>query len=114
VRGERRRTTGVSPHAGRTYNPGVAGIELAGSPECYIMTGPQTGGRSHKWISDIRSVSVGYENEGAKRNANIRANLGSFRQAMNFDEILAFMDEFAKAEEVLGKLEKRKSDLGLK
>jgi hypothetical protein len=46
VRGERRRTTGVSPHAGRTYNPGVAGIELAGSPECYIMTGPKTGSRS--------------------------------------------------------------------
>ena len=45
-RGERRRATGVSPHAGRTHNPGVDGIELAGNPECYIMTGPKTGCRS--------------------------------------------------------------------
>ena len=34
------------PHAGRFYRPSVGRIECAGVPECYIMTGPKTGGRS--------------------------------------------------------------------
>ncbi len=46
VRGQRRRPTGVSPHVGRTNHPGRDTNELAGIPQCYIMTGPITGGRS--------------------------------------------------------------------
>lgn len=67
-----------------------------------------------KWVSDSRSISIGYGHDESDRNQHIRGHQGEFRQAMNFDEILALMDEIEKQKETLGKLEQRKRDLGLK
>src|SRR6266478_9728735 len=55
VRRERRRATGVSPHAGRFHRPDVGRFGRAGAPECYLMTGPKTGGRS-KVLDHYQSV----------------------------------------------------------
>ena len=52
--------------------------------------------------------------ENLKRDAIIRASLGKFRSAMNFDEALALMDEIANAEKQMASLTVRKSALGLK
>lgn len=70
-----------------------------------------------KWLTDAQAlppVRMGYEFPEEKRNANIRANLGTFRAAMNFEEILALMDEVKRAETLLGQIEQRKNDFGLK
>jgi len=67
-----------------------------------------------KWIRSVQSVSTNYSPDELTRNNNIRTNLDTFRNAMNFDDVLLLMDEIKKANQLLETLEKRKADLGLK
>ena len=46
VRRECHRATGVFPHTDRFERPNAGGIECEGAPECYIVTGLKTEGRS--------------------------------------------------------------------
>jgi hypothetical protein len=71
-------------------------------------------GEVRRWISDAQSIQSSLNQDKIKRDTNIRTNSGSFRTVMNFDEILALMDECAAAEILLDQLAKRKADLGLK
>ncbi len=49
-----------------------------------------------------------------KRDANIRANLAQYREALNLDAAVSLMDEIGQAEQELGSLSERKKALGLK
>jgi hypothetical protein len=67
-----------------------------------------------KWIRSVQNVSTNYSPDELTRNNNICTNLDTFRNAMNFDDVLLLMDEIKKANQLLETLEKRKADLGLK
>jgi hypothetical protein len=71
-------------------------------------------GEIQKWVSDTLRMQSGHDQERARRDGNIRANLGAYRTLMNFDETLSLMDEFIAAEKLLEELRRRKADLGLK
>jgi hypothetical protein len=66
------------------------------------------------WLSWVASVMKPYDAEERKRDATIRANIDSFRPAINFEEALALVDEVIAAEKALGMLRNRKAELGLK
>jgi hypothetical protein len=68
------------------------------------------------WLAHASSFDYypGRREQDAKNNANIRANLESYRKLLAFDEAVALMDEIKNAEELLAQLGRRKAELGLK
>jgi hypothetical protein len=62
------------------------------------------------WLDGSASMGRG---DAAINNATIRANVGAYREALNFDLALALMDEIEQAEAIVKELETRKSALGL-
>jgi hypothetical protein len=52
--------------------------------------------------------------ENTRQNSLIRASLGKYRTAMNFDEAVTLMDEIGEAEKHVDSLVLRKSALGIK
>jgi hypothetical protein len=72
-----------------------------------------------KWVSHAQSAETHpaynrYSQEYRSHDAAIRTNLDLYRKSLDFDAVLALMDEIKAAEEALHKLGRRKAELGLK
>lgn len=66
------------------------------------------------WLSRAHIEIRTNEQGDQKRDANIRANIAQYRQALNLDAAVALMDEIKEAERELDSLAERKKALGLK
>src|SRR5436305_7564072 len=63
------------------------------------------------WLKHANLPVARSGNEDETRDAEIRANLGRYREAVNFDNALALMDEISAAKNTLQVLAERKSNL---
>jgi len=71
-------------------------------------------GEVEKWLHDAEIMLPSYDPEAAKRDANIRANIGLYQKTLNFEEILTLMNEIRDAKKLVSSLSTRKANLGLK